>query len=308
MEMIHIEALIYQGLVLGIVGIISYIVYRIIKAKQLFSALEILKDENTKAEAQWEKLSREIYKSNEELLELNQRVTLAREKAENARKYAQQELEIEATKRRNDYEQKLQEEFRQLKANSDAEKYKSELNTLQEQIDEAKTTLNTLQAQQQQEFEKENFIETHSINLDLEDASDIKLIRDFASQLHRKTAIIKLIWTEFYQKPLQWLCKSLNADKVTGIYKITENSTGRMYIGQAVDIGNRWKEHVKTALGVESGSGSNSKFYRAMAKQGPENFTFEILEVCERKALNDRELYWIDFYNAVSYGFNSKTI
>ena len=122
--------------------------------------------------------------------------------------------------------------------------------------------------------------------------------------MSRKTALLKLIWTEFYQKPLQWLCKSLGADKVSGIYKITEQNTGRMYIGQAVDIGARWKEHVKAGLGIDGAP--TSRFYRSINKLGPEHFTFEILEQCERKLLNEREAYWINFYNATSYGFNTK--
>lgn len=77
-----------------------------------------------------------------------------------------------------------------------------------------------------------------------------------------------------------------------------------MYIGQAVDIGTRWKEHVKAGLGIDGPP--SSKFYRSINKLGPEHFTFEILEQCERKLLNEREAYWINFYNATSYGFNTK--
>ena len=307
MENMGIIQLFHQGIVIGSLILIGYIIYRIIKSKQLFGELERLQQENTQAETQWERLQREIYKYNQELIDLTQQTEMAKEKAENAEKLARQELEIEAVKRRDNYEQKLQAELEELRKNSDLNQYQKELSQLQTAIQEAKTTLDTLQAQQQQELEKEDFIETHIIKLDNNDAEDITLIRDFAKSLHNKNIVTKLIWSEFYQKPLQWLCKSLGADKTTGIYKITEITTNRMYIGQAVDIGTRWKEHVKAALGVDSGSGS-SKFYRAMAKNGPENFTFEILEVCERKILNDRELYWIDFYNAVSYGFNSKTI
>lgn len=124
--------------------------------------------------------------------------------------------------------------------------------------------------------------------------------------MSRQEAFYKLIWTEFYQKPLQALRKVLNADKVTGIYKITNTKSGRMYIGQAVDIGVRWAEHVKCGLGIGSTSYTSNKFYKAMHDEGPENFTFEVLELCDRSKLSDRERYWIDFYNSTSFGYNTK--
>lgn len=79
-----------------------------------------------------------------------------------------------------------------------------------------------------------------------------------------------------------------------------------MYIGQAVDIAARWKEHVKCALGIGSTSYLTNKFYKAMHNAGPENFTFEVIELCEGKDyLNAREKYWISFYNSNQFGYNS---
>lgn len=61
---------------------------------------------------------------------------------------------------------------------------------------------------------------------------------------------------------------------------IKEVGTERMYIGQAVNIGDRWAEHVKAALGIGSTAYQTNKFYKAMHAKGPENFTFQILELC----------------------------
>jgi hypothetical protein len=37
----------------------------------------------------------------------------------------------------------------------------------------------------------------------------------------------------------------------------------------------------------------------------PESFTFEILEECSRELLNEREVYWISFYNCIHpLGYN----
>lgn len=55
-------------------------------------------------------------------------------------------------------------------------------------------------------------------------------------------------------------------------------------------------------MGAENGS--RNKLYTAMKKDGVENFTFEILELCERAELNDKERYWINFFKSQDYGYN----
>lgn len=176
---------------------------------------------------------------------------------------------------------------------------------LQAQIAEAKATLTAHQTAVKAAEEEEDFNAAHSLPLTVIDRADISTLREFAPRIARKDAVNKLIWTEWYQRPLQNLRKSLDADKKCGIYMIEEIGTGRMYIGQALNIGDRWAEHVKAGLGIGSTAYQTNKFYKAMHAKGPENFTFQILELCEPDKLNAREKYWIDFYNAQSFGFNT---
>lgn len=157
------------------------------------------------------------------------------------------------------------------------------LEDLQSQIATLKKTLTVHQEEVKAAEEEEDFNATHSLSLSIPDQQDISLLREFAPRIARKDAINKLIWTEWYQRPLQTLRKSLKADKVVGIYMIKEIGSGRMYIGQAMNIGERWAEHVKAALGIGSTAYVTNKFYKAMHNRGPENFTFQILEVCEQK-------------------------
>ena len=42
-----------------------------------------------------------------------------------------------------------------------------------------------------------------------------------------------------------------------------------------------------------------------MAKDGPENFTFEIIEQVEKDKLKEREAYYINFYDSKNYGLNT---
>lgn len=144
----------------------------------------------------------------------------------------------------------------------------------------------------------------YCIQLDSALTSDISLLRSIAPRLINPTAVNKLIWTAYYQKPLAELRKRLlpNGD-YSGIYKITRNKTGEIYIGQTTSIDKRFQDHVKSALGV--GTLATSTLHRLMEKDGPENFSFEIIEKVEKDKLKEKEAFYIDFYDSKNYGMNS---
>ena len=144
----------------------------------------------------------------------------------------------------------------------------------------------------------------YCIQLDSALTSDISLLRSIAPRLINPTAVNKLIWTAYYQKPLAELRKRLlpNGD-YSGIYKITRNKTGEIYIGQTTSLDKRFQDHVKSALGV--GTLATSTLHRLMEKDGPENFSFEIIEKVEKDKLKEKEAFYIDFYDSKNYGMNS---
>lgn len=100
------------------------------------------------------------------------------------------------------------------------------------------------------------------------------------------------------------------AEKQCGIYKITNTVNNKCYIGQSVDIINRWKHHRTLAI---SDSSSNTRrtypLYRAIRKYGIEAFTFEIMELCDEAQLNQRESYYIEQYQSDNpkYGYNCRS-
>lgn len=81
---------------------------------------------------------------------------------------------------------------------------------------------------------------------------------------------------------------------ITGIYKIISPS-GRIYIGQAVDIKRRFKEYKNIKK-----SKLQPKLNRSFNKYGIEEHTFEIIEETILENLNNRERYWQDYYNVLS--------
>lgn len=80
--------------------------------------------------------------------------------------------------------------------------------------------------------------------------------------------------------------------KICGIYKIT-SPTGRVYIGQSVDIYNRWKSHRSMVCNKEIPILHNS-----MKKYGVKRHKFEIIARCAENELNDYEKFFIDLYDA----------
>lgn len=96
------------------------------------------------------------------------------------------------------------------------------------------------------------------------------------------------------------------------IYKITCLITGKPYIGLTTrQVEDRWKEHLYSgkrriiALQNMEEIIGNSKLYAAMAAHDIENFVIEVIEeVANNDDLDDREIYWINYYDSVNSGYN----
>ena len=82
-----------------------------------------------------------------------------------------------------------------------------------------------------------------------------------------------------------------------GIYKIENLINHKKYIGQSVHIERRWVEHCLPS--------STSEIAKAIKEFGKENFSFEVIEKCQPEELNEKEFYWITFYDCiVPNGYN----
>ena len=78
----------------------------------------------------------------------------------------------------------------------------------------------------------------------------------------------------------------------------------KCYVGQAANIADRWRQHIKRGIGAEAPT--RNKLYPAMQAIGVENFTFEILEECGREKLDAQEDYWQEFFHAKDFGYSIK--
>lgn len=88
----------------------------------------------------------------------------------------------------------------------------------------------------------------------------------------------------------------------SGIYKITINSY-YIYIGQSVNIERRWSTHLNELK--QNKKLYNKKFQNVFNKY-PDKIKFEIIELCDIDKLDEREMYWIEYYSSYNtkYGLN----
>lgn len=96
------------------------------------------------------------------------------------------------------------------------------------------------------------------------------------------------------------MCKS-------GIYQIILKTDGRSYIGSAINIESRWKDHQYFA----KTDPTRQVITRALAKHGIDKFEWKILEHCDTEILLKREQHWLDVVRPFvdeNNGFNVRKI
>ena len=85
-----------------------------------------------------------------------------------------------------------------------------------------------------------------------------------------------------------------------GIYMITNKKTGQKYVGQSIDIEDRWGRHCRKRT-------ENSSYVdRAIEKYGKDNFRINVITKLppDKKLLSIHEKYWIKFYNTFEDDFH----
>lgn len=91
---------------------------------------------------------------------------------------------------------------------------------------------------------------------------------------------------------------------MVGIYKITNLINNKIYVGQSINIKDRWYQH-KYKADKPQERGYNSIIHCAFRKYGIDNFSFEILEECNEDELDTKEQYWIKTLNTLApNGYN----
>ena len=183
--------------------------------------------------------------------------------------------------------------------------YKEEFIQLTSQIEQLRADTNAAISAAKRAEEMKESKDFYRIKLTSEDVEEIEKLRSILPCLRDKEPLNKVIWKVYYEKPVNDLIgRVIGPGNHTGIYKITDIDNEKCYIGQAANLADRWKQHIKRGVGAETPT--RNKLYPVMLEKGPENFTFEVLEECDRVDLDTREDYFQEFYQAMTWGYSIK--
>lgn len=86
------------------------------------------------------------------------------------------------------------------------------------------------------------------------------------------------------------------------VYKITNDKNNKVYIGQTIrPIAQRFERHINDALN----NVLDTHFARAIRKYGRDSFSIEVIDTAiNQDELNQKEQYWIRYYDSVQSGYN----
>jgi len=311
------------GLIIG--GLIGYTATRVKLSKQINQTEEIntaIREENNRAQAELEAARKQQKDLNSSLSELSAKILKSQEEADIAiqnyydknLKAAKQNFALDIEQLEADYtkaEFECKKEY--LKTLDEASKdFIEEINNKKETIESLKTILAELQEKvnaaieaNKRAVELEQQKDFYRLVLSDIDIEEIKKLREVTTYLRNSEPLNKVIWKIYYERPYTDLVGRVIGSGVhCGIYKITNIENGMCYVGQAVNIADRWKQHIKRGIGADPPT--RNKLYPAMLTSGVENFTFEIVEECDREKLNDREQYWQEYFGAKEFGYSIK--
>lgn len=246
--------------------------------------------------------------------ELSSQIQTLKSNIDNYYEKAKEELNLSLEKLANNYskeEENYKQEYLNLLNESANEysklehNYQEELTVLKENLDNLKKIVALGVESNKRLEEMKNKQLFYQLQLSTDDQEEIKKLKSVIPYLRQPEILNKVIYKTYYEKPYTDLVgRVIGNRKVTGIYKITNTENQMCYVGQAVDVAERWRQHIKRALGAEPAT--RNKLYPIMGALGPENFTFEIVEECDRKDLDKQEDFWQDYFKAKEFGYSIK--
>lgn len=91
--------------------------------------------------------------------------------------------------------------------------------------------------------------------------------------------------------------------RYSGVYRIENTVNGKVYIGSAINIETRWRDHQRL---LSSDRHGNRHLQSAWKKYLEFAFRFSVLEYCEGTECVERETFWIELYQAhdQEFGYN----
>lgn len=288
-----------------LIAICGVLIYQLSQKKQVDDEI---RQQNEQLKFRKKEIENDIKWLTEQTIEYNKQID--KQKQEIKEHIEQKNAMLEEDKRISEqamksYMQILDEKYIDIENEFDlkiANKY-LDLLKVQKELDKLKETRaaahEALMKEQEVKENKDNYRLIPS-QADLTDARRLEVVK---RELNKPRILSMLIWQTYWQPIAKKQFPQILQDKTKcGIYKITNIITDECYIGQSVDIYKRWNDHCKCGLGIDTPPGN--KLYKAIQEYGLENFTFELLTACNQTELNEKEQYFIELYQADTFGYN----
>ncbi len=226
-------------------------------------------------------------------------------------KYKLQKDEEDITRRYETFKSEYDEEYSEMLYDY-VDAFKRENETLSAENESLKSSIRDARAKADAIVEankrtelQQSLKDFYRIVLPQEDIEEIRRLREVLPYLRDKEPLNKVIYKVYYEKPLLTMIgRVLGQNKVCGIYKITNIEDGKCYVGQSLNVAQRWVQHCRRGTGAEAPT--NNKLYPILYSLGVENFTFELIEECEPSQLNEREKYYQEVFHAQDFGYSIK--
>ena len=299
--------MIYLVILLGIViGILCYFLSKkVTKDKETEKENQKLKEQNTLLRDVGNSLSKEVERYDIRLLNLKEQVSDKQNQLdyfdtliENNKNISKQAFE--------EYWNNLENAYSEAEDDYDTRVNNLKVNIQREQaeLDKLKATRAAAHEAMLREQEVKDNKDAYRLVPSASDLADSRRLEIVKRELNKPRILCMLIWQTYWQPLAKKQFPLILQNKTKcGIYKITNLITDECYVGQSVDVYKRWNDHCKCGLGIDTPPGN--KLYKAMQEYGLDNFTFELLTECNQNELNEKEKYFIELYQADTFGYNS---
>lgn len=295
--------------------------------EQIFQENEAAKESLTKTLAEQQQVNANLAEKRNELSELINTVSQKQTEADNvAKEYYDKALQAAELQFNSDLE-KTQSEYQTAKEEysnayiqmlkdltveynqknaaiiSTINQNQIQLTNLQKKLEKESAVVAAAVEANKRTAEMETKADFYKLQIPDADRAEMEEIRKCFSHLRNPEPLNKVIWKVYYEKPTTDLIgRVIGAGTHTGIYKITNTLNGMTYVGQSVNLADRWKQHIKRGIGADTPT--KNKLYPAMLECGVENFSFEVIEECTSAELNEKEKFWTDYFKAQEFGYS----
>ena len=258
-------------------------------------------------QAAYDKKNKEIKEVEKKIEEIEKDNSDKRRKLEEELAEERKRLEQELSRKREELSSVNEQRLEVVKAQNEIEKnvdtakkrqdeLEEEVAVLEKEIEELKEKKRLAVLHQDKDAVEgwEFFITPHEKEL----ISLLEKIKMDYAELRGDIATIE--WKKIWLPKIQDIVNRNELDGKKCIYRLVLKEDNEVcYVGQAVNVKERWYQHIKKMIGVDTVGNERLYEYR------PDDFWWTIVEE-NPKNLNESEHYWIEYFGCTEKGLNKK--